>query len=61
MGMQLHGNFSQNKPQCEGTIPGTAQHGKEQEYFTSTGLEKKQSSETAWLEQDQRKVQCNVN
>jgi hypothetical protein len=50
--MQLHGNISQNKPQCEGIIPGTAQHGKEQKYFTATRLEEKQSSETAWLKQD---------
>jgi hypothetical protein len=59
--MQLHGNISQNKPQCEGIIPGTAQHGKEQKYFTATRLKEKQSSETAWLEQDKRKVQCHVN
>jgi hypothetical protein len=50
--VQLHGNISQNKPQCEGIIPGTAQHGKEQEYFTPIGLEEKQSSKTAWLKQD---------
>jgi len=50
--VQLYGNISQNKPQCERIIPGTAQHGKKQEYISPIGLEEKQSSETARLKQD---------
>ncbi|KAF4513920.1 UNVERIFIED_CONTAM: hypothetical protein B566_EDAN017879, partial [Ephemera danica] len=58
LGLQLHGDVSENQPQRQGTVPGTAQSREEPQHLTAVRLQEQESERH---QQNQGKVHCRLN